>query len=58
MHLSDFSSPSHKSQAYLRSSEAEDELYCPLCQKMYKINDFKSHIDIHKRKQGSKLPTV
>ena len=58
MYLSDFSSPVKKSQIDLRKNEKDDELYCEICNKIFRIECFKEHIVEHQRKPKERIPTL
>ena len=56
--LSDFSSRVKKSQTDLRRNEAQDELYCELCKKMFTLLIFKLHLEEHRRPRQYKIPRL
>lgn len=58
MHLIDFSSPVKKCQIDLRKNEKDDELYCEICNKIFRFEGFKEHIVEHQRKPKEKIPTL
>lgn len=58
IHLSNFSASTNNSRLNSREKEGDDELFCQICDRCYKLENFLEHAEKHRRAPKDKIPTL